>query len=102
MAERVRIAARGEISPGEGKVVVALGRVLALFHVEGKYFALDNSCPHRGGPLGEGHLDGGVVVCPWHGWRFDLRSGQSPVNSCHSVRTVPIEQEGDELFALLD
>jgi len=102
MSERVRIATRSEIPAGEGKVVVALGRVLALFNLQGEFFAVDNTCPHRGGPLGEGHLDGDVVVCPWHGWRFDLRSGRSPLNSCHFVRTVPLELEGEVLFARLD
>jgi nitrite reductase (NADH) small subunit len=67
VAERYRVAARTEVPSGTGKVVLAGGRVLALFNVEGEYFAVDNSCPHRGGPLGEGHLNGRVVTCPWEG-----------------------------------
>ena len=102
MPHRVRIATRSEIPPGEGRIVVAMGRVLALFNLDGEYLAVDNTCPHRGGPLGEGHLEGGVVVCPWHGWRFDLRTGCSPLDSRHSVRTVPLELEGEILYACLD
>ena len=102
MAERFRIASRGEVPPGTGKVVVAGGRVLALFNVEGEFFAVDNSCPHRGGPLGEGHLQGKIVTCPWHGWQFDLACGVSPLNPRHSVRCVRLEAEGDDLYACLD
>ena len=102
MAERYRIASRSEIAPGTGKVVVAGGRVLALFNVVGEFFAVDNSCPHRGGPLGEGHLTGKIVTCPWHGWQFDLASGVSPLNPRHMVRCVRLESEGDDLFACLD
>src|SRR5438132_12038123 len=71
----VRVAATGEISPGEGRVVETGGRALAVFNVEGTYYAIDNSCSHRGGPLGEGDLEGTVVVCPWHAWRWDVTSG---------------------------
>ena len=49
---------------------------VALFNVDGEILALDNTCPHAGGPLGEGTLDGEVVECPWHGWEFNVRTGQ--------------------------
>ena len=67
---RVRVAAVGEVPAGEGRVVEADGRALALFNVEGAYHCLDNVCPHRGGPLGEGDLEGRLVSCPWHAWRW--------------------------------
>lgn len=73
------------------------GRGIALFNVDGKLFALDNTCPHAGGPLGEGTLQGDIIRCPWHGWKFNVRTGQclkNPVDdwavSCFPVR---IEQE---------
>ena len=102
MPHRVKIAVRSEVPPGTGRVVVALGRVLAVFNLEGSFHAVDNSCPHRGGPLGEGFLKGCVVTCPWHGWQFDVRSGISPLNPRHAVRCVPVEVEGENLFARLD
>ncbi|MCI0566987.1 MAG: Rieske 2Fe-2S domain-containing protein [Acidobacteria bacterium] len=102
MPERVKIAVRSEVPSGAGKVVVALGRVLALFNVEGDFFAVDNSCPHRGGPLGEGYLQGQVVTCPWHGWQFDVTTGESPLNPRHRVRCVRLEADGEDLFAILD
>ena len=102
MTERLRIASRDEVPPGSGKVVVAGGRVLALFNVEGEFYAVDNSCPHRGGPLGEGHLQGKVVTCPWHGWQFDLTCGVSPLNPRHTIRCIRLETEGNDLFACLE
>ena len=65
-----------EILEGQGKVAVLNGKEIALFKHEGKIFALANLCPHRGGPLGEGSLDGGEVICPWHAWGFDVKTGQ--------------------------
>ncbi|PYQ13032.1 MAG: hypothetical protein DMH00_05290 [Acidobacteria bacterium] len=102
MPERVKIAVRSEVPSGTGRVVVALGRVLALFNLEGSFYAVDNSCPHRGGPLGEGFLNGCVVTCPWHGWQFDVRTGVGPLNPRHSVRSVRVETDGEDLFACLD
>ena len=102
MPERVKVAVRSEVPSGAGKIVVALGRVLALFNVDGDFFAVDNSCPHRGGPLGEGYLQGRVVTCPWHGWQFDVTTGASPLNPRHHVRCVRLERDGEDLFAILD
>jgi nitrite reductase/ring-hydroxylating ferredoxin subunit len=102
MAERVKIADRSEVPAGTGKVVTTGTRVLALFNVEGSFHALDNTCPHRGGPLGEGQLEGSVVTCPWHGWQFDVCSGANVRNPGAPTRSVPLEVQGDEIFALLD
>lgn len=102
MPDRVKIARCSEVPPGTGRVLVAGGRVLALFNVGGKFHAVDNTCPHRGGPLGEGHLEGTLVTCPWHGWQFDVRTGSSPRNPHASVRCVKVESEGDDLYACLD
>jgi nitrite reductase (NADH) small subunit len=102
MPGRVKIGSRSDLPPGAGKVSVACGRALALFNVAGEIHALDNACPHRGGPLGEGHLEGTRVTCPWHGWQFDVRTGSSPLKPEVSVRSVRIETEGDDLIACLD
>jgi nitrite reductase (NADH) small subunit len=71
-----RIASVAECPPGVCLEVVAGERVVALFNVGGEFFALDGVCPHQGGPLGQGELSGCVVTCPWHGWQFDVRTGQ--------------------------
>lgn len=71
----VKVAAVGDIAPGTGMVVEAAGRTLALFNLNGTFYALDNKCPHVGGPLGEGDVAGNVVTCPWHGSKFDITTG---------------------------
>jgi nitrite reductase/ring-hydroxylating ferredoxin subunit len=100
--DSVKLADVAEISPGTGRVVAARGRVLALFHVEGRFFAIDNSCPHRGGPLGEGVLEGRVVTCPWHGWEFDVTTGAGTRNPAACVRSVPVEIRDGAVYAFLD
>jgi len=67
----------------EGGALVVQGHKeeeIALFKVKGEIYALENTCPHMGGPLGEGECAGGVVTCPWHGWAFDVKTG-----SCQNV-----------------
>lgn len=73
----VRLA---EVPEHRGRVVTAGGRAVAVFRQGDRVFALDNACVHNGGPLGEGEVDGGYVICPWHGWRYDLETGASPLN----------------------
>jgi nitrite reductase/ring-hydroxylating ferredoxin subunit len=63
-------------SPGEAREFIVAGRIVALFNVDGEFFALDGLCPHQGGPLGKGTLSGCVVTCPWHGFQFNVRTGE--------------------------
>ena len=69
------VALTSECLPGNAIERCVAGRVVALFNVGGDYHALDGVCAHQGGPLGEGTLDGCFVTCPWHGWRYDVRTG---------------------------
>ena len=68
-------------------------RTLALFNVDGTLYAVDNTCPHRGGPLGEGDLDGAIVTCPWHGWRYDVTTGTRDGNPAVRVACYPVTVE---------
>jgi len=97
----VRIAAAGEIPPGEGRVVEAAGRSLAVFNVDGAYYALDNACSHRGGPLGEGDLEGTVVVCPWHAWRWDVTSGANVNNPAVRMACFAVRVQDGAIFVAL-
>jgi nitrite reductase/ring-hydroxylating ferredoxin subunit len=72
----VKVAAVGDVAPGTGTVVEAGGKTLALFNLNGIFYALDNTCTHLGGPLGEGDVEGKVVTCPWHGSRFNITTGE--------------------------
>ena len=76
----VRAVAADEMPEGMGRAVDVAGRWVAVFRVEGAFYAIDNACPHMAGPLGAGPLDGSVVTCPLHRWRIDVRTGRSPTN----------------------
>jgi len=91
MANWIRVASLNDCPPGQTLEVVAADRIVALFNVEGQVYAMDGICPHQGGPLGKGHLQGCVLTCPWHGWQYDVRNGQhqankSIVHTCFAVR----------------
>lgn len=79
-------------------MVILDDRVVALFRVGERFYALSNTCPHRGGSLGEGELEGFVVTCPWHGWQFDCRTGQAVENSAIQVKSYPVHVEGDDIY----
>ena len=104
MSEFITAAKTSELAPGQGMVVEVAGRAIALFNCQGRYFALDNVCPHRGGPIGEGYVDciNGTVQCPWHGWTFALESGVSPVNALAKVEAFDVQVEGDEIKVSLE
>ena len=76
MAEFVKAARTGEVAPGQARLVVVKGKEIALFNVDGAYFALANACTHEEGPLAEGEVEGHEVTCPWHGAKFDIRTGE--------------------------
>ncbi len=73
----VRVAAAADLAEGAMKVVVADDRNIVLVNLDGEFYALDNQCPHLGGPLGQGVIQCGTIVCPWHGWQWDARSGRN-------------------------
>src|SRR5678816_1911541 len=89
MSEFISVGEAASFKPGTGRTVHVRGRDLAVYHLEGEFFALDDQCPHRGGPLGAGVLDRGEVVCPLHGWGFDPRTGACRVRPDRPVRTYP-------------
>lgn len=97
MSEFVTVAKVQDVAPGTGRTVEVNGVSVALFNVGGTFHALDNTCPHAGGPLGEGKLDGEVVHCPWHGWRFNVASGERPENPCFVVERCAVRIVGDEV-----
>jgi nitrite reductase/ring-hydroxylating ferredoxin subunit len=95
---RVRVGRAEDVPTGEGRVIEADGRTLAVFNVDGTLYALDNACPHRGGPLGDGDLDGRLVACPWHAWRWDVTSGANANNPAVRVPCFPVTVEAGEIF----
>jgi NAD(P)H-dependent nitrite reductase small subunit len=99
MAMKARCGKAAEIPPGGSKVVQVREHMLAIFNLDGALHAIDNTCPHQGGPLGEGYLeDGGVISCPWHGWTFNVRTGVSPIDPEVCVRSYPVRVEDGEII----
>ncbi len=98
MPKTVKIASASELSPGQCKVVSAEGTEVALFNVDGKFYATDNVCLHKGGPLGDGSLDGPIVTCPWHGWQYDVTNGSNTSNPELRVKTLKVSVNGTDVL----
>jgi len=94
MGTLVRVAKTTDLAPVQGKTVEANGREIALFNVGGTFYAIDNTCLHRGGPLGEGELEGAIVTCPWHGWQYDVTTGVNTMDDSERVERYEVKVEG--------
>jgi nitrite reductase/ring-hydroxylating ferredoxin subunit len=101
MAVFVRVADAEDVKPGQGIVAEANGKTLAVFNVDGTIHAINNTCCHREGPLGEGELDGNIVTCPWHGWRFNVTTGACMNNPSAQVEAYEVKIEGEDVKVLL-
>ncbi|HET7841636.1 MAG TPA: Rieske 2Fe-2S domain-containing protein [Terriglobia bacterium] len=97
MPDFVKVANLSELEPGAAKTVDVAGRLIALFNVGGTVYALDNTCLHQGGPLGEGMLDGEVVMCPWHMWEYNVRTGEKVGVPELKVESFPVKVEGNDI-----
>jgi nitrite reductase/ring-hydroxylating ferredoxin subunit len=103
MSRLVKIAEAQDVAPGTGKVIEAEGHSIALFNVAGAFHAIDNTCTHVGGPLGEGELAEEVVTCPWHEAKFNVKTGDvlgPPARK--GVRSFPVKLQGDDVLVELD
>lgn len=97
----MKLANIEDVPPGKSIVVLINdGREIALFNVDGNIYALDNACPHMGGPLGEGELENGCVTCPWHGWQFDVKTGACANMPGQDALPVAIEIKDTEIFLI--
>jgi nitrite reductase (NADH) small subunit len=88
--------------PGSARECVAAGHVIALFNVDGHFFALDGLCPHQGGPLGKGQLTGCIVTCPWHGFQFDVTTGQHQTSNSLVHPSFAVRVAGEEVQVEID
>ena len=98
MPNWILIAAVSDCPPGSAVQRVAEDRIIALFNVDGQFHALDGICPHQGGPLGQGQLGGSIVTCPWHGFQFDVCTGQHQTSQRLTQPGFPVKVEGDEVY----
>ena len=101
----VKICGRTELpAPGQMREMPAggaEGKVLCVANDGGTYAAVDNVCPHRGGPLAEGSLEDGKVMCPWHAWAFDMKTGICDHDAKEKVAVYPLTFEGDDVMVTL-
>jgi len=101
MGEFVRVTGTTEVKPGSGIVAEVQGKALAIFNIDGTFYAINNTCVHRGGPLGEGDVEGSIVTCPWHGWQYDVTTGTCVANPAAQVERYEVKIEGADVKVLL-
>ena len=99
MAEFVKAVRTAELVPGKGTVVELNGVRIAVFNVDGAFYAMNDTCTHASGPLSEGDVDGTVVTCPWHGATFDIKTGGvlSPP-AADGVRSYEVKTDGEDVL----
>lgn len=96
-----KVAEVDELEDNRVKAVVIGTKTIALTRYKGKYGALENACPHQGGPLSEGSIENGYLRCPWHGWDFCPHSGKSPGSHDDGIDTYPVEERSDGIYIQL-
>ena len=89
------------LEPGRIIDIIIGGTSIAVANVDGAFHAIASACPHADGPLGEGHVEGCTVTCPYHGWRFDLATGECSTVPGKRVRTYPVQVVGDAVCVQL-
>ena len=90
MGAFVRVIGITDVKPGHGIVAEVNGKTLAVFNVDGTFHAIDNTCIHRSGPLGEGDVEGSIVTCPWQGWQYDDSTGACVANPTTKVERYEV------------
>ena len=98
MARLIKVAETKNLTPGKAAAVELEGNRIAVFNVGGTFYAIDDTCPHAGGPLSEGQVDGGKVVCPWHEAEFDLKTGDVLAPPAfEGVKSYKVVVEGNDV-----
>ncbi|GAC1428079.1 MAG: hypothetical protein NVS1B11_07180 [Terriglobales bacterium] len=102
MSDYVKLTTASELpAEGEAKEFNVGDKIICVANVNGTISAMDNVCLHRGGPLGEGTIEGGKVVCPWHGWAWDPKTGEAAHNPNAKIAVYPVKvEDGDVLIEL--
>ena len=101
MSEFIKVAEKSDIPVGQGRPFDIQDRCVAIFNCDGEFYAIDNICPHRQGSLGEGALFGDVVSCPFHGWEFNVKTGNCEMIPGESVERFDLKVEGEYLLVKL-
>jgi len=91
-----------DLEIGKSAIIEVGEKEIALFNYKGDFYAIDNTCPHRGAPLGEGRIEEGILICPGHEWRFELKSGWCPQNPELSTEVYPIKVHNEKIYIRLE
>ena len=98
MANFVKVCKTTDVKAGCGRSIEINGKPLALFNVDGGFYAINDVCGHRGGPLGEGELDGKTVICPWHGWRYNVTTGENELVPELPTEKYDVTVDGEDIL----
>lgn len=101
MSEFESVGSVADFTPGRGKMVTVAGRHVAVFRLGDEFYALDNMCLHRGGPLCDGQIEGNVVTCPWHFWSYEIKTGTMVQDPRVGVSKHEVRIEGDQISVRL-
>jgi nitrite reductase (NADH) small subunit len=102
MSQLYRVASRKDIPEGEGRSFEVNDKIIAIFQVDGRFYAIDDACPHMGASLSTGELEGCVVSCPLHAWRFDVTNGTWCDNPRVSIDSFPVTVNGDDILIAME
>ncbi len=102
MSPFIKLASKSDLPPdNEAKEFILGDKVICVANVNGTITAMDNVCLHRGGPLGQGMIEGDKLVCPWHGWQWDPKTGEAAHNPAAKVAVYPLKIEGEDVLVQL-
>lgn len=93
-----KVASKQSLVSQKGRVLIVDHHPIALFNLNGEYVAFDNTCPHQGGSLGTGKAKGDTVICPWHGWEFNCRTGEAIHDPEIKVKRYTVVLENDDIY----
>lgn len=99
---RIRVAPAGAIKPGQAREITLLGRKYAVFNANGALFGLEGSCKHMKASLAHGRLDGEIVTCYMHDWKFNIRDGSCLSQDWARLKTYPVEITDGQIFILIE
>jgi len=93
-----KICKTNDVKAGCGRGVDINGKNVAVFNLDGNYYAINDICGHRGGPLSEGEVDGTTVICPWHGWRYNVTNGDNELIPALPTEKYELKIEDDDIL----
>jgi len=102
MIKFIKVLKAEDLPIGKSAIVLVDGQEIAVFNYKNEYFAILNKCPHKGGPLGEGRVQEGIVICPNHEWRFELKTGNSMQNPEMKVKIFPVRIKDEKIYVGFD